>query len=116
MSPRATLIGFIECVNKRYAIGLGPKGMLSHYLDSGRLYADETEENGLREMYATRLLPANFMDLSRIPDASKMETTWRLSSQLKEILDRLPIPPSAAIPDAAIDGGGRKAELADPRH
>jgi MscS family membrane protein len=102
MSPRATLIGFIECVNKRYAIGLGPKGMLSHYLDSGRLYADETEENGLREMYATRLLPANFMDLSRIPDASKMETTWRLSSQLKEILDRLPIPPSAAIPDAAM--------------
>ena len=33
LSPRATLIGFIECVNKRYAIGLGPKGMLSHYLE-----------------------------------------------------------------------------------
>jgi MscS family membrane protein len=110
LSPRSTLIGFIDCINNRYSIGLGPEGMLKHYLDSGRLYPDAVEEEGLKRMYATRLLAATFLDLSGIPDASKMETTWRLSSQLKEILDRLPIPPAEAIPDAAMmEAQGRQS-------
>ncbi|MEY4685025.1 MAG: hypothetical protein RLZ25_1484 [Pseudomonadota bacterium] len=101
-SPRSTLYGFIDTINKRYAIGLGEHGVYESYRQSGRSFPSPSEEKGLQEMYAIRLIPSKYMDLSAVPDASKMESMWRLSSQLKEILDRLPIPDAAIIPDAAM--------------
>lgn len=101
-SPRSTLMGFMDTINKRYAIGLGEHGVYPAFINSGRLFPNETEENALREMYAIRLIPAKYMDLSAVADASKIESMWRLSSQLKEILDRLPIPEAGLIPDAAM--------------
>lgn len=100
-SPRSTLMGFIHTVKTRYDIGLGPQGMMTLYMASDRLYPTNEEEEGLRRMYATRNLPPKYMDLSAIPDASKIQTVWRLSCQLKEILDRLPLPSEMDIPDEA---------------
>jgi len=100
-SPRATLMGFLATVTKRYDIGLGPEGMMTKYMASDRLYPTDEEEAGLHTMYATRNIPPKYMDLSAIPDASKIQTVWRLSCQLKEILDRLPMPLEKEIPDEA---------------
>lgn len=101
-SPRSTLVGFIESINRRYAMGMGEHGLLNEFLKSGRLYPNETEEKLLQEMYAIRLIPAKYIDLSAVPDASKVQSIWRLTTQLKEVLDRLPIPDIEKIPDAAM--------------
>lgn len=100
-SPRSTLTGFMDIVNKRYAMGLGEHGLFQEFLESNRLFPNESEEKILREMYAIRLTPSKYVDLSQVPDASKVESLWRLTTQLKEILDRLPIPEVEEIPDAA---------------
>lgn len=99
-SPRSTLMGFINTINRRYAIGLGEHGVFQSYINSDRLYPIEEEERGLREIFVTRVISAKFMDLSDVADAAKMETMWRLSAQLKEVLDRLPLPDPSTIPDA----------------
>ena len=101
-SPRSTLTGFMDIVNKRYAIGLGANGLFQEFIESPRLFPNEAEEKALQAMFAMRLTPAKFVDLSQVPDASKIESLWRLTTQLKEILDRLPIPEAEKIPDAAM--------------
>lgn len=99
-SPRSTLTGFMDIINKRYEMGLGEHGLLLQFLKSDRHFPTESEEKTLHEMFALRLIPTKYVDLSAIPDASKTESIWRLTTQLKEVLDRLPIPDIEKIPDA----------------
>ena len=98
-SPRSTVSGFLNHVNQRYLNAIGPTGILTTYMQSGRLYANSEEEALLTQMLASRIEPSKFLDLSSVPDASRFETIWRLTFQLKEILDRIPLPPEDAIPD-----------------
>lgn len=101
-SPRALLTGFMADMDQRYANYFGDHGIITLYLKSDRLYLTEEEEkrlkatlDGYREEETRRLL-----DTSELPPAMAHQQIWRLTVVLKEILDRIDLPPLEDIPDA----------------
>lgn len=96
-SPRATLRGFIDFMNESYAMGAG---LMQGYLASTELYLEPSQ---LRTVYGSlgRLASAErAMDLSGLPPAMVRESSRRLAIQLKEVLDRIELPPIESVPDA----------------
>jgi len=101
-SPRSTLFGFIATMDERCNSLLGPQGLITTYLQSSRLYIDTAATQGhMKELYKSRKLSASYLDLSHLPIAILDQQSWRLTIQLKEILDRMPLPSAEDVPDAA---------------
>jgi MscS family membrane protein len=96
-SPRATLQGFIEFTNKAYEMGAG---MADSYLASSRLYLSPEELISLKGAKRYQKSAERALDLSELPPATVDESSRRLMIQLKEVLDRIEIPPLESIPDA----------------
>ena len=96
-SPRATLQGFIEFTNKAYGEGFG---FLNTYIDSSALYLTAEELASLKEVRHFQKSAERALDLSELPPVTVDETARRLMVQLKEILDRIELPPIESIPDA----------------
>lgn len=107
-NPRSLLTGFIADMNQRYAFYFGDHGLITNYLNSDRLYLTIDEENrlsiskdGYRDEETRRLL-----DTSELPPAIAREQVWRLTLLLKEILDRIELPPIEEIPGATETASG----------
>jgi MscS family membrane protein len=96
-SPRSTLLGFIEFMDKGYAMGVG---VLNSYLDSSRLYVTPDEMATMRGSFHYQEAAQRTLDLSEVPPAMVKENARRVAIQLKEVLDRLDLPPVESIPDA----------------
>jgi MscS family membrane protein len=96
-SPRATLQGFLETANKSYAIRTG---LLQSYFASGRLYLSTEEIAALQDSLIHLEAAERTLDLSELPPATVRESSRRLVLQLKEILDRVELPPLESVPDA----------------
>ena len=80
---------------------LGPEGLVTTYLQSSRLFLDKAAtQSHMTRLSKTRKLTAHYLDLSRIPIAILEQQSWRLTIQLKEILDRMPVPAIQEVPDA----------------
>jgi MscS family membrane protein len=96
-SPRATLYGFIDLMESAHGIGVG---VLDQFRASSRLFFTPDEVDtvlGIRKY----LLTANrTLDLSALPQAMALESSRKLTIQLKEVLDRLELPPPDQVPDA----------------
>ena len=100
-SPRSTLFGFIATMDERCNSLLGPEGLVTTYLQSSRLFLDKAAtQSHMTRLSKTRKLTAHYLDLSRIPIAILEQQSWRLTIQLKEILDRMPVPAIQEVPDA----------------
>ena len=100
-SPRSTLLGFIRIMNSRYQSFYGEQGYLMTYLRSGSLFpTHELSRDTVESMMRERAIASKFLDMSTIPKAMLDQTAWRLSTQLKEVLDRIPLPPPSEVPDA----------------
>lgn len=101
-SPRSTLFGFIRTMNERYDTLLGPQGLVTSYLQSSQLFLDRNLiQRHIARVYKSRKQAANYLDLRHIPSAILEQQSWRLTIQLKEILDRMPLPTLSEVPDAA---------------
>ncbi|MEC4748120.1 mechanosensitive ion channel family protein [Methylomicrobium sp. Wu6] len=96
-SPRTTLLGFIEFMNKGYGMG---GGLIQSYLDSSRLYLTPEEMVTMRGSFHYQEAAQRVLDLSEVPPAMVNESARRLAIQLKEVLDRIDLPPVNSIPDA----------------
>ena len=96
-SPRSTLQGFLEFMNEGYAAGYG---RMQAYLASSSLYL--SPEDLAAVLGALRHLESaqRTLDLSELPPATARESARRLALQLKEILDRIDVPPIESVPDA----------------
>lgn len=95
--PRATLEGFMEAMNEAYAIIAAAQEGLSAEPPT------ITKRQGLAmEARAAALLQraADALDLSQIPKAQREDVAVESALQLKEILDRLQLPPIGYVPDA----------------
>jgi MscS family membrane protein len=95
-SPRATLQGFIAAMDDIYRrMGV----LLANYADSNRLYLSRGERRD--QLAALREAPKvlRYLDLSGIPPVLKDTVSIERAIQLKEILDRIEVPPFADIPD-----------------
>lgn len=96
-SPRSTLQGFIEFMDKGYVDGAGG---IKSYLDSSRLYLTPNEVATMRNAFHAQQAAQRALDLSEIPPTMVHESARRLAIQLKEVLDRIELPPVESIPDA----------------
>jgi MscS family membrane protein len=96
-SPRATLQGFLETTNKSYAI---KTGLLQSYFASQRLYLSPEEIAAMQDSLIHLEAAERTLDLSELPPATVRESSRRLVLQLKEILDRVQLPPLESVPDA----------------
>lgn len=97
-SPRSTLEGFLDSVNRAFAIVEEAESALR--AEPPRL----TREQGLRAerlagSYLARAISA--LDLHEVPDTFRGDVGQETALQLKEILDRLVLPPLDAIPGDA---------------
>jgi MscS family membrane protein len=95
-SPRATLQGFAETVDQAY-VGLAQN--LNSYAPSGRLYLSSEERQRQVTMLLAGLKAVQFLDRAKIPPALKDTVAAERMIQLKEILDRIELPPFDEIPD-----------------
>lgn len=96
-SPRTTLQGFIEFTNKGYEVGAG---LITVYLNSSELYLSPEELLSLKNAIHYQKSAERALDLSELPPATVEESSRRLMIQLKEVLDRIDLPPIESIPDA----------------
>jgi len=101
-SPRSTLFGFIARMDERYSEVFGPTGFVTSYLNSPQLFMDKTvTELQMSRIQKSREMTAKYLNLGHIPIAVLRQQSWRLTIQLKEILDRMTLPDPASVPDTA---------------
>lgn len=100
-SPRSTLFGFIDSMKNRFNPTFGPGGLLQRYIDSGKLFIDESEvQRATAEKRQAQERSLRYLDFSSVPEATRAETSWRVCIQLKETLDRMDLPAKTEVPDA----------------
>lgn len=96
-SPRATLQGFLEFMNKGFETGVG---LVDSYLASSNSYLTPEQMATIHDSIHLQESAQRSLDLSELPPAIVHETSRRLAIQLKEVLDRIALPPAESIPDA----------------
>lgn len=96
-SPRATLQGFLEFTNKAYDEGYG---LIITYMDSSALYLTAEEIAHFKQVRHFQVSAERALDLDDLPPAIADETARRVMIQLKEVLDRIELPPIESVPDA----------------
>ena len=96
-SPRTTLQGFLEFMNEGYATGYG---RMQSYLASSKLYLSPEDVAAVQSTLHYLESAQRTLDLSELPPATARESSRRLAIQLKEILDRIDLPPIESVPDA----------------
>ena len=96
-SPRATFQGFIEFMNKGFGTGVG---LVDSYLASSNPYLTPEQMAAIHDAMHLQESAQRSLDLSELPPATVHESSRRLAIQLKEVLDRIALPPVESIPDA----------------
>jgi MscS family membrane protein len=96
-SPRATLQGFLEFMNKGFETGVG---LVDSYLASSNPYLTPEQMATIHGSIHLQESAKRSLDLSELPPATVHESSRRLAIQLKEVLDRIALPPAESIPDA----------------
>jgi MscS family membrane protein len=94
-SPRATLEGFLDSVNRAFAIANQAEAALQ--ADPPTMTHEEAlEADRLAKNYMARALST--LDLSEVPEAYRQDVGLETALQLKEVLDRNLLPPFESIP------------------
>ena len=96
-SPRSTLEGFLDNINRACALVMEADAALK--ASPPTITMDEARE---MEQRADNLMDhaAGTLDLSKVSKAVREDVGTESALQLKEILDRLDLPPTDVIPDA----------------
>jgi MscS family membrane protein len=116
-SPRITLEGFLQSVNVAYKLVTEANQALM--ATPPRLTRAQARE---KEVMALNLLEraSETLDLSHVPEALRADVSIETVLQLKEILDRMLLPPIDAVPDiktvtlARKDANGVASQIATP--
>ena len=95
-SPRSTLEGFLHSINQAYALIMNTEKAMQS--SPSTLTPDEVAE---AEAAAKELLHRAILalDLSNIPEALRKDIGIETALQLKEIFDRMRLPPFYSVPD-----------------
>ena len=101
-SPRATLQGFLETTDDLYG---GWADLLTRYWDSGELYPTASQRKSQADLFRKAPIGIRVLDLSEIPPVEAGIVGQKRMLQLREILDRITLPPMDEVPDAAMMAG-----------
>ena len=106
-SPRSTLEGFLESVNEAYALV-----MAANEAQTAVPPTMTRREAREADTAAVELLrrAVNTLDLSQVPEVLKEDIGNETALQLKEIFDRMWLPPMDAVPDARMVADERDKE------
>ena len=97
-SPRATLGDFLGTMNRGHALLME---IVKSYMGSSRLYLSAEERMEVDRIHGKLEVAKRTLNLSELPAAlAKTLSVYRVL-QLKEVLDRLELPPLESVPDAA---------------
>ncbi len=96
-TPRSTLEGFLDAVNRAHTIVMDADAALR--ADPPAITRERALE---REQRAHLLLEraGGALDLSQVPEALRQDLRFEATLQLKEILDRIALPPLESVPGA----------------
>lgn len=104
-SPRATLDGFLDSVNRAYRLVMEADAALRSTPPT--ITRDEAREiEAMAHQFLQRAI--NTLDLSHVPRALHEDVGLEAVIQLKEVLDRLRLPPIDAIPSASVVADARQ--------
>jgi MscS family membrane protein len=95
-SPRATLQGFIAATDDIYR---RMKSVMENYAESGRLYPTSEERRERLAALSDAAKLSRYLDLSNVPPVLRDTVSLERVVQLKEVLDRIELPPFTDIPD-----------------
>lgn len=94
-SPRSTLEGFLAAVNSAYELAIFAEASLRETPPvMSRAEAKELQIRASNFMYRA----VQTLDLSALPEALRDETSIESALLLKEVIDRVPLPPVDAVP------------------
>ncbi len=96
-SPRSTLKGFMAGSTQAYTMAFG---RIKEQIQTGKDVLSDEDIKKLDKAIALGKQTSRALDFSKIPPAMIIEATRKTFIQLKEILDRVDIPPDDEIPDA----------------
>ena len=96
-SPRATLKGFVETMNRGHALLME---IVKSYLGSSRLYLSAGEREEVDRILEKLDIARRTLNLSELPAALAESLSAYRVLQLKEVLDRLELPAFETVPDA----------------
>ncbi|NNE19654.1 MAG: mechanosensitive ion channel [Myxococcales bacterium] len=96
-NPLSTLDGFLDSINRAHAIVVQAEAGLK--ANPPTMTAEEAEE---AEIVARNLMKRAIatLDLSEVPKANREDVAVESALQLKEIFDRMLLPPFDTVPDA----------------
>jgi MscS family membrane protein len=96
-SPRATLQSFLDNMNGSYRVLMAAHRQNT---ETSGIFTSESVKRKATE--AERLFKGGVhcLDLSEVPSGLRKEVAYDAALQLKEILDRIELPPAHLIPDA----------------
>ena len=97
-SPRATLGDFLGTMNRGHALLME---IVKSYMGSSRLYLSAEERMEVDRIHGKLDIARRTLDLSELPAALAGTLSVYRVLQLKEVLDRLELPPLESVPDAA---------------
>jgi MscS family membrane protein len=104
-TPRSTLAGFLDSVNRAHALVMKADAALTAtpptMTPQEAREADVTAGNLLHRAVQT-------LDLSQVPDVLRDDVGSETALQLKEILDRMRLPPVDTVPDARMVAAARE--------
>lgn len=111
-SPRATLAIFVASMDHVYE---GAFGIIGGYAASDRLYLTSDERQGMFDVRLRALPAVQSLDTSRLAPLALQIVAPERAIQLKEILDRIGLPPLDTIPDRAemVRTGAKRWRLPD---
>ena len=95
-SPQATLQGFFQTIDGMY---VRFADVLNSYVTSGRLYLNREEREEQIANLTNALKAIQFLDTSRVSPVLRTTVAAERIIELKEILDRIELPPFEQIPD-----------------
>ncbi len=104
-SPRSTLEGFLDNVNRAYELASQANGALQAAPPAmTEAQAREAETNAAYLLQRA----SDTLDLSQVPEALRQGVGMEAALQLKEVLDRMLLPPLDVIPTAQMVEAARK--------
>ena len=104
-TPRSTLAGFLDSVNRAYALVMEADAALT--ASQPTMTLQEARE---ADLAAANLLAraVQTLDLSEVPEVLREDVGSETALQLKEILDRMRLPPLDTVPDAWMVAAARE--------
>lgn len=102
-SPRDTLDGFLNSVNQAFDIIINVKKYHSSMTEAEILEAQESAQDLFERATAT-------LDLRNIPEEHRKDVGIESVLLLKEIIDRMPLPPADFVPDSVMVAEQRSSE------